>query len=211
MAAQDHTLKIYVSENKSACSLIPVWPDLDVILVCRFDHGSISCCEMCLLKTQASRSCLACRPWLRHSGRMMFQTSAEPHIVALTKMEGRAKRRKEKKKGGGGGRDDPSRCWLICFSVAFCTLPPSADLHQEGSRAVMTPFCSTLACRHRCTVQPSGYNRAWKKKGFLPRKFQSSMQKKSVTPNPKTLCVDACGFVFVQTIWAAESSFIYSV
>lgn len=136
--------------------------------------------------------------------------SRAPHCSSYK--NGRESKKKErKKKKGGGGRDDPSRCWLICFSVAFCTLPPSADLHQKGSRAVMTPFCSTLACRHRCTVQPSGYNRAWKKKGFLPRKLQSSMQKKSVTPNPKTLCVDACGFVFVQTIWAAESSFIYSV
>lgn len=46
---------------------------------------------------------------------------------------------------------------MICLSGGFCTLPLCTNFHEGGSRVVMASFCCTLACRHGCTVRPSGY------------------------------------------------------
>lgn len=192
MAAQDHTLKIYVSENKSACSLIPVWPDLDVILVCRFDHGSISCCEMCLLKTQASRSCLACRPWLRHSGRMMFQTSAEPHIVALTKMEGRAKRRKEKKKRGGGKRWSKQ----VLIDLFFCSvlhIATQCRLTSRGQQGGDDTILQHTGMPPQMYGPTLGLQQSVEKKRFLTKKIAVQYAKKICYTQPKDI---VCGCVW---------------
>lgn len=113
---------------------------------------------------------MASKPWLSHRGGMMIQASAESRTVQLwQKRKGVQEREKEK------GRNNPSGCWLICFSIAFCTLPPCTNSHQEGSRVVMASLCCTLASRHRCTIQPSGYDSA--RERFLNKQLLSSERK----------------------------------